>query len=1331
MDAARAVLCTRGARLLVSILLSCLLASLCVHAPIFAHAAPQEIVLVYTGYVHGGITPATSGNLFCITNGRSTAENDADPACLGGCARRQGVIEAVRERYPEAITVDIGGFVWGSLFYNVYGGEPGLECFKRSQYDVAGLGGSDFYSNRESLINLLQSFGDGRKFIGTNFVLGGSETSDLHGLVARSAVHTIPSSGVKVGFVSVLSWRFSTSTSFSKDELVVSEFSREIRTEVGRLNRDGVSVIVLLCTADPERPLSELLQFEHVNIILIARNYATTPVQPFLSKNIYGTDVIIASVGSHFGVDVGFVRATFDGSTLDTASVFNAVGLGTSGTFPFPSGTSVSRLSTTFTYTGITAATPINATTQAYFNDQYQVMSNETFTRTVSVALRPVEFTTGTNMTTAGYGCRSGPCPIGRLVVDAFQSACPDPKRRCISLLNAGALRAGFYPRVAAASEADEPGSATTAASAAVGSAGAGVSVKATYERVRQRARERHAARAQARARAYARAQGRGGLASSSARSLADEDTAFDVLGVDAYLVLPFLNTLGYVQVKGSTIRKILAFSVSTGTNARMLQSNLRVILNPTASTDADPLARVLEVNIPASAGPRPVAVSERDTWVPLVDEDLYWVVTSAYLIEGGDNYTQFLGDAPDTYTDTGRVLSEVFADYLVSQNAAGKPLDYPTMSEERSCVTAEPLAPTPPPTMCQTFFTTYTSADINKCSTDTAFCDAYIGQTLFDSLVVQAAPCDQCSGLGVCDRRVCTCSGSYYLDSEAGPETVLVNVVEGAPTSGPWKGVVLVDGPTCSNIRSVWSLSTGAKAAVIVAAGLAIAFALACLIGVIKFYAHPVMRASTPFLCILICAGGLLAGGGVLTDGLYLNDATCTLTIWGLALGFSLVAGTIFCKLHRIKQIVNASLLQARVSYTELHVLVGTLVLCAANLALLIVFTLHEPARLMPVAFDRSFELGYLCRSDERVYTATFLSLNGAILLAGLLVAFSTRNESANFGECKYLGYTLFNMTFMALVTFLVSFVVTEFDPSVSVILRGWLISYIVISSLALVLGPRFALIYRGVTQVENYQAKSITAASGAEAHKQAARDKRTIQTLTLRIRERDEQIAARDAAIAEAARILADHGVNIPRFELTEVKPAGEIEREANAAAVSVAAGSVLAASGTATNASGNVNGNANAVPAPPASPAAAAAYSGASDHSYVRVPVTPMQSHAPHLGASPPAPLNVADGSFGGTADSVPMGSASTSAGVALMPPAQYGRSSSAHHGATSPAHGAAATPGSATVFTRRPMFGGSATQSRGRGAPPSPLPSQWTPPVAQPAAPLPPTPNETDD
>jgi len=154
---------------------------------------------------------------------------------------------------------------------------------------------------------------------------------------------------------------------------------------------------------------------------------AEVPATPQLLVNKFNQSYIVAGTGTNYGIDLNYFSAQFNGSTLIRESVYappvRSDGEPLSENFPFPQGTQVLRVAKTLKTNNKTC--PINDETQEYFQTKYNIMNNSYFSDPAAKLLRNITYIIGraelTNLTEREpmsnyYGCRVGPCPIGRYV---------------------------------------------------------------------------------------------------------------------------------------------------------------------------------------------------------------------------------------------------------------------------------------------------------------------------------------------------------------------------------------------------------------------------------------------------------------------------------------------------------------------------------------------------------------------------------------------------------------------------------------------------------------------------------------------------------------------------------------------------------------------------------------------------------------------------------------------------------------------------------------------------------------------------------------------------
>lgn len=99
-------------------------------------SGPEELVIIHTNDTHSMIDPETATD-------------------LGGIARRKVLIDSIRAEHPEAIVVDAGDIVQGTLYFHLFKGEVEQEMLNELGYDIQILGNHEFDNGTEGLKNML------------------------------------------------------------------------------------------------------------------------------------------------------------------------------------------------------------------------------------------------------------------------------------------------------------------------------------------------------------------------------------------------------------------------------------------------------------------------------------------------------------------------------------------------------------------------------------------------------------------------------------------------------------------------------------------------------------------------------------------------------------------------------------------------------------------------------------------------------------------------------------------------------------------------------------------------------------------------------------------------------------------------------------------------------------------------------------------------------------------------------------------------------------------------------------------------------------------------
>ncbi|GAB1621120.1 NAD nucleotidase [Agarivorans albus] len=149
----------------------------------------------------------------------------------------------------------------------------------------------------------------------------------------------------------------------------------------------------------------------------------------------------------------------------------------------------------------------------------------------------------------------------------------------------------------------------------------------------------------------------RGDVAIQNAGGVRNDVPQGDYTIGDAYTLLPFANTLVYLEMTGAEIKTVLNEAVDYS-------------LDPEGSTGAYPYAAGLryKVDMSQAAGSRLYDVEVGTTdWIALADNDSFTVVTNNYIAGGRDGYFSFADISADEskFEDSFLDYAQSFVDYV------------------------------------------------------------------------------------------------------------------------------------------------------------------------------------------------------------------------------------------------------------------------------------------------------------------------------------------------------------------------------------------------------------------------------------------------------------------------------------------------------------------------------------------------------------------------------------------------------------------------------------------------------------------------------------------
>jgi hypothetical protein len=223
---------------------------------------------------------------------------------------------------------------------------------------------------------------------------------------------------------------------------------------------------------------------------------------------------------------------------------------------------------------------------------------------------------------------------------------------------------------------------------------------------------------------------------------------------------------------------------------------------------------------------------------------------------------------------------------------------------------------------------------------------------------------------------------------------------------------------------------------------GLALIGSIITCIWIVKERELPAIRASSWKFCLCIalgcvcslCSGFLFGLDNRLASQTTLDGVCIALPIL-VTLSFSITFGCLFAKVWRVHMIFSATKLQTMALPDRLLAFIVSL-LAAPAIIILIIWSSISPLQWTTVALDIDSD-GFTrttysqCTSDN---TQTFMILlyiyAGAIMLAGNLISFFSRNVDSRFTESRMINMSMINMLQVFLILIPLNYAVTN-SPS------------------------------------------------------------------------------------------------------------------------------------------------------------------------------------------------------------------------------------------------------------------------------------------------------------
>lgn len=221
--------------------------------------------------------------------------------------------------------------------------------------------------------------------------------------------------------------------------------------------------------------------------------------------------------------------------------------------------------------------------------------------------------------------------------------------------------------------------------------------------------------------------------------------------------------------------------------------------------------------------------------------------------------------------------------------------------------------------------------------------------------------------------------------------------------------------------------------------AGVAVVLALSFVVLALLIWKRtqkPIQNAS-PLFCYLIVLGIILSTISV-AMWVKAEHAMCVLRGWLLALGTSLIFGSLFVREWRLLWIFKNTRTDRRI-ITNMDLIKGLAVIITLNLIVLIVWTaVAPPYRTRSIDIGSDDEVTYECDVSfpSSVFIIILIVLQALLLAFDCVVAFLLRNIPSSFNESKYVAFTIYNSAIMMIVAIVLVIVFNDDKTAVLVII-------------------------------------------------------------------------------------------------------------------------------------------------------------------------------------------------------------------------------------------------------------------------------------------------------
>ena len=533
--------------------------------------------------------------------------------------------------------------------------------------------------------------------------------------------------------------------------------------------------------------------------------------------------------------------------------------------------------------------------------------------------------------------------------------------------------------------------------------------------------------------------------------------------------LFPFYNALSTATVSGSTLVAIMTHAVSQynaryGNGKFANYAGARIAFNP---NEAD----LISAEVCTEWNRK---ISEcTGTWKKLEGmalSETYRIGLSSYGFGGGDGYSMIKPSATDI-KEFGPTISSVIADFIADDAFKNWNKDYLTTLKD-DCVGFK-----------MNYITTLNSTNCRavKAADESPFkCPSWGSQKCVDGkwdiLGIEQPvkdgitfACTRCSGFGVCNELAgykCECAKSTVAGFEW-PRQYITKAKVCDTSSGI--GLPFAGGEDCSTMRKRDGRASVAIS--LICGGIICFLSTAFSLWILKNRGHGVVRASLPQFQHLANLGCFLCGVSVVAQAQEPSKGMCNTAIALQGIGFIGIISPLMCKTAIIDAIFNNRSLKLHDNIAT-KMMWRTFLIIIVEIALLVLMCVIAPydKTLMILEDEERYPHSYsiVCRSIDgtgasrsTMWTTSVLAINLMILFWAIYNAVLVRNVSSIFGEAKWIGFVLYNLTIFGGIGVMISFF-TESDPASQFILTA-LMNMIACSGSTIIMWiPKLLLVQR-----------------------------------------------------------------------------------------------------------------------------------------------------------------------------------------------------------------------------------------------------------------------------